>query len=68
MALQLVVGFLISGTNIVMHAVATVAAISLARSIGLRHTSRRVMVAVVLVLKFTHMLEIFVWSRWSSQR
>ena len=34
MAIQLAVGFLVGGINIVMHALATVAAISIARSIG----------------------------------
>jgi len=68
MAIQLAVGLLISSINIIMHALATIAAISIARSVGMKRTSRPrlhlmgVMVAVVLVLKFTHMLEILVWS------
>jgi hypothetical protein len=68
MAIQLAVGFLVGGINIVMHALATVAAISIARSIALRPASwprmqlMGVMVVTALVLKFTHSLEIFVWS------
>jgi len=68
MVIQLAVGFLVSGINIIMHALATVASISVARSIGMRRTSRpklqlmAVIVATVVVLKVTHTLEIFVWS------
>jgi len=68
MAIQLAVGFLVSGFNIVMHALATVAAISIARCIGLRPASwprmqlMSVMVVIVLVLTVTHTLEIVVWS------
>jgi ion channel len=68
MAIQLAVGFLVSGINIVTHALATVAAISTARSFGLRAASwprvqlMSVMVVTALVLMFTHALEILVWS------
>ena len=68
MVIQLVYGFAVGGINIVMHALATVAAISIARSIALRPASwprmqlMGVMVVTALVLKFTHTLEIFVWS------
>lgn len=68
MLIQLLVGLLVSGINIVMHALATIAAISIARFVGIKRTSRPrlhlmgVMVATVLLLNFTHALEIFVWA------
>jgi len=67
---QILVGSLISMINIVIHALATIAAISIARAIGLRKTSlprlhlMTVMVATVLVLKCAHGLEVMVWA-WS---
>lgn len=68
MAIQLVVGFLVSSINIVMHALVTVAAIGIARAAGYRRTAwprlhlMGVMMATALVLIFTHTLEIAVWS------
>lgn len=68
MVIQLLFGFLVSGINIVMHALATIAAISIARAAGYRHTTSPrlhlmgVMIAVALVLQFTHTLEVAVWS------
>ena len=68
MAIQLAVGLLISSINIIMHALATIAAISIARSVGMKRTSRPrlhlmgVMVATVLMLMLAHTIEIVVWS------
>lgn len=65
---QILVGSLISMVNIVIHALATIAAISVARTLGRRKTSLPrlhlmiVMVATVLVLKFGHGLEVMVWA------
>jgi hypothetical protein len=68
MAIQLLVGFLVSMINIMIHALATVVAISVARAVGFKKASRprwhlmAVMVATVLVLKAAHGLEIIVWA------
>jgi hypothetical protein len=68
MTAQLAVGFLVSMINIMIHALATIAAISIARMVGLRRTSRprlhlmAVMVAVVVVLNLAHALEVTVWA------
>ena len=68
MLIQLLVGFCISMANIVIHALATIVAIDVARHVGLRHTVRprlhlmAVMIATVLVLKFAHALEVIVWG------
>jgi len=68
MALQLMVGAVVSGINIMIHALVTVGAIGIARSAGLRDTARprlhlmAVMVATAAVLMVAHTLEIFVWT------
>lgn len=68
MAIQLLVGFLISMVCIMIHALATIAAIGVARAIGWRQTAwlrlhlMAVMVATVVVLKAAHGLEIMVWA------
>ena len=65
---QFLVGFLVSMINIMIHALATIAAISVARAVGFKHTSMprlhlmTVMVATVVVLKFAHGLEVAVWA------
>src|SRR5262245_53953226 len=68
MLVQLLFGFGVSMICIIIHALATIAAISIARRVGFKHTSRPalhlmgVMVAAVLVLKFAHGLEVIVWA------
>lgn len=68
MTIQIIVGTLVSIINIMIHALTTVAAIGIARSAGLRVSSRpklhlmRVMAASALVLLAAHMLEVFLWS------
>jgi len=68
MAIQLLVGFLVSMINIMIHALATIAAISVARVVGFRHTAwprfhlMAVMVATVVVLKVAHALEVTAWA------
>lgn len=68
MLAQFLVGFLVSMINIMIHAMATIVAISVARAVGLKNTSTPrwhlmiVMVATVVVLKFAHGFEIAVWA------
>jgi hypothetical protein len=68
MAIQLLVGLLVSVINIMIHAFATVNAISVARRAGLKHAVRPrlhlmgVMVATVLVLMLVHTIEVVVWA------
>lgn len=68
MVIQLLVGFLVSMICIMIHALATIAAIGVARAVGFRKTSRprwhlmAVMVATVVVLKAAHGLEVVVWA------
>lgn len=68
MALQILAGALVSAINIMIHAIVTVGAISIARAAGLKHTARpklhlmAVMVATAAVLMLAHTLEILVWS------
>jgi hypothetical protein len=68
MVAQLLVGFVTSMICIMVHALATIAAIGVARFVGMRDTSRpavhlmAVMVATVVVLKLAHGFEIFVWA------
>ena len=68
MALQFLVGFVVSVVSIVIHALVTVGAIGIARSAGLRHTTwprshlMAVMVATAAALMVAHTLEIFVWA------
>ena len=68
MALQFLVGGVISVVNIMIHALVTVGAVGIARSAGLRHTLwprshlMAVMVATAAVLMLAHTLEVFVWA------
>jgi hypothetical protein len=68
MMIQLLVGSCVSVINIMVHALATVAAISIARRTGLKDARRPhlylmgVMVATALVLMLAHTIEIVVWS------
>jgi hypothetical protein len=67
MILQLVVGSCVTGVNIVIHALLTVATIRVARaaSMSTLHPWRHligVMAVTVLALMATHMTEVFVWS------
>ncbi len=68
MAIQFLVGGLVSAINIMIHAIVTVGAIGIARAAGLKHTGRpklhlmAVMVATAAVLMLAHMLEVLVWA------
>jgi Ion channel len=68
MLIQLLVGGIVSAIAIMIHALATVGAIGVARVAGRRHASRPrlhlmgVMVATVMVLMLAHTIEIVVWS------
>ncbi|MGX1170671.1 hypothetical protein AB7M16_006937 [Bradyrhizobium sp. USDA 372] len=68
MMLQFLVGTLVSVINIGIHALVTVVAVTIARSAVPRHTRQprlhlmRVMIAVAVVLKVAHMLEILTWA------
>ena len=68
MLIQLLVGSLVSAIAIMIHALATVAAVSVARLAGRRNASwprlhlMSVMVATVLVLMLAHTIEIVIWS------
>jgi hypothetical protein len=68
MVIQLLVGSFVSVINIMVHALATVAAITIARRAGFKPAPRprlylmSVMVATVLVLMLAHTIEIVVWS------
>ncbi|KJC53714.1 metal transporter [Bradyrhizobium sp. LTSP849] len=70
MLLQFLVGALVSMTNIGIHALVTVVAVSIARgaSAGLRQTERPrlhlmgVMIATAAVLQVAHTLEILAWA------
>jgi hypothetical protein len=68
MLIQILVGVLISMVCIMIHAMATIAAISVARIVGFRGTEwprfhlMAVMVATVVVLKLAHGLEVVVWA------
>jgi hypothetical protein len=68
MLLQLLVGLLVSTIAIIVHALATVGAISIARSAARRWSAlpqlhlMGVMVATVLLLMLAHTLEVVVWS------
>ncbi|MCK1392408.1 potassium channel family protein [Bradyrhizobium sp. 1] len=67
MLFQFLVGTLVSVINIGVHALATVVAVSIARTAGLRQTDSPrlhlmgVMVATAAVLHVAHTLEILVW-------
>lgn len=68
MAAQFLIGGIVSAINIMIHALVTTGAISIARSAGLRQTARprlhlmAVMVCAASVLMVAHTLEIFVWA------
>jgi hypothetical protein len=68
MTIQILVGILVSVINIMVHALMTVAAIGIARSAGLRTSSRPklhlmgVMGATASVLLAAHLFEVLVWS------
>ncbi|MCP3467653.1 potassium channel family protein [Bradyrhizobium sp. CCGUVB23] len=68
MALQFLVGTIVSLANIMIHASVTVGAIGIARSAGLRRTIwprahlMAVMVATAAALMVAHTLEILVWA------
>ena len=68
MALQFLVGGLVSVINIMIHALVTVGAIGIARTAGLRHRERprlrlmAVMVGTAATLMVAHTLEVFVWA------
>src|SRR5438874_7176008 len=68
MALQFLVGAIVSVVNIMIHALVTVAAIGIARTAALRYTAwprsqlMGVMVVTAAVLMVAHTLEVFVWA------
>jgi Ion channel len=68
MALQFLIGCIVSVINIMIHALVTVGAVGIARSAGLRYAARPrldlmvVMVATAAVLMLAHTLEVFVWA------
>ena len=68
MALQFLLGCVVSVINIMIHALVTVGVAGIARSAGLRHTERprshlmAVMVATAAVLMVAHTLEVLVWT------
>lgn len=68
MLIQLLIGSLVSAIAIMIHALATVGAIGVARAAARRRDPRPrlhlmgVMVAIALVLMLAHTLEIVVWS------
>lgn len=68
MAVQFLVGSIVSVINIMIHALVTVGTIGIARTAGLRLTARprlhlmAVMVGTAAVLMVAHTLEIFVWT------
>lgn len=65
---QLLVGSIVSVINIVIHALVTVAAIGIARAVGLRYLARprlplmAVMVATAAALMVAHTIEVLVWA------
>ncbi len=68
MALQFLVGCLVSAINIMVHALVTVGAVGIARSAGSRNAERpklhlmAVMVGTAAALMVAHTLEVFVWA------
>jgi hypothetical protein len=68
MALQFLVGFVVSVINIMIHALVTVGAVGIARSAGLRDRERprlhlmAVMVGTAATLMAAHTLEVLVWG------
>ena len=73
MALQFLIGCIVSVINIMIHALVTVGAVGIARSAGLRHTERPrlhlmlVMVGTAAALMTAHTLEVFVWALADSR-
>jgi len=68
MAVQFLLGTLISVINIMIHALVTVAAIDIARTAGLKHTGRprshlmAVMVTTAVILMVAHTVEVLIWA------
>ena len=68
MAVQFLVGCVVSVINIMLHALVTVGAVGIARSAALRNTERPrlrlmlVMVGTATALMVAHTLEVFVWA------
>jgi hypothetical protein len=68
MALQFLIGSIVSLVNIMIHALVTVGALGIARRAGLQHAKRPrahimgVMVSVAAVLMIAHTFEILVWA------
>ena len=68
MAVQFLVGAIVTAINIMIHALVTVGGVGIARSAGLRHTERprlhlmAVMVGAATALVVAHTLEVFVWA------
>jgi len=68
MALQFLIGCIVSVINIMIHALVTVGAVGIVRSAGLRHTERPrlhlmlVMVGTAVALMVAHTLEVLVWA------
>lgn len=68
MAIQLLVGTIVTVITIMVHALVTVGAVGIARSAGLRHTTRprlhlmAVIVGVAAVLMIAHTLEMLAWA------
>ncbi|MFK4508446.1 potassium channel family protein [Bradyrhizobium daqingense] len=66
--MQFLVGMLVSLISIGLHALVTVVAVGIARSAGLRHTTRPgphlmgVMMTTAVVLMVAHTLEVLVWA------
>jgi len=68
MALQFLMGCVVSVINIMIHALVTLGAVGIARSARVRNTERprsylmAVMVATAVALMVAHTLEVFVWA------
>jgi hypothetical protein len=68
MAVQFLVGSIVTAINIMIHALVTVGAVGIARSAGLRHTVwprlhlMAVMVGAAAALMAAHTLEVLVWA------
>ena len=68
MAVQFLVGAIVSVINIMIHALVTVGAIGIARTAGLRHDAwprlhlMAVMVATASALMVAHTMEVLVWA------
>ncbi|MGZ5960730.1 MAG: potassium channel family protein [Rhizomicrobium sp.] len=68
MAVQFLVGAIVTVINIMIHALVTVGAVGVARWAGLRHTEQprlhlmAVMVAAAAALVVAHTLEVLVWA------